>query len=1566
MIKGDIFLEKTLKFTIKNKLVIKLVLFIEYYIILLETINSVIRINEPVDFDNSDNLLSNLDKINPYRYLINTKKCSAVGDKGMLTCTLPTPVIFFGSFALYMGVYIIYKLKFESSLQDKIKQEDGKNFDMETYIKTTSTPEFLIINWFNLGIRIISTFLYFIIFNAIISSLIGITNSTGNAIDYPMLILGVYILIFASMLNYQIINSSTLMFPYKELRGHFGGELCKRYDLLLIPLKIIIPLQNNMEMMRFNLKFTHTYLSCLIIIILLVNVLLILSDMMNGKIFYVVNMKLNTYRLFFLILNTGAILYTVFFYDSFNFLVNAIVNLLWIFTLSIFITKGLIRKNELNILSDEKIVFLCIYLFRKMEKEVSNYESVIYEFLMHHKSKCSYLAYNKMDTTAYPPNYKIRDKFNHHCQICSFDDPKGLSLDTLLQQISHNKKTGNIELTGTEKEHYKMIKLILRNNDSDIIGLVYKVNKALANSKGDFNSFIKMYYNLISMKPQNQESIKRFTDIFKTLEVTNNNDDVIKSLNNVYDCIKSKDGDLLVLAEKLNMKKKHNLRNITMLSSKTSSIENYTTVLLRFVFEHLFNDELAFREEKSFYDYQDYMSHFFSDSKIMDIIYNHSQMRMQIMKCSHKFIEYQNKYLEDLFPLEIINEQKIHVLDIIKNAGSNEFEFECIINNLTNRDYTQKMKLNCKISYSLDNSDYFISGKYDLLDEEIILVREERLGLMVLSFTEYLGSFLHINLSTLKIFQTIGMKVKFNDIFSKKHNSKDAFNFNANRYLQYFESLVNEYEKQSHSVELIEVFKKLEEKMNRSDFEMIFSIKEDMRFKNYIVFTVKLPEMLSIKRNKDSKKDGKLKDEDDEDTPSVHGDSASVSQNAAASRGVSMGGFGSGGGDSSMSFQEHANNRKLVFYSRLLAIFSVLVIVYCFFLMYNGISDNTKMNESFNIKNSYSKAEGFYYHTVACLMNSILILDRNKANLNGVKIPKQEFVEKVNTYKDVNIQVQKFYFDSIQAKVAILQKYILDYEVYVSNSYYKDEVGDIFNQEKVTYNAMSIIGQEIKTVKTFYNFFEGLKVSANNLRKITPENDFVGLNIIDSTSSSQDYSNIPSVDIDLYQILTYETIINYTEYLKRLKSAQENIFSFHLENIKGIFSKSFMLSYILMAIHFILIFISILLIGHLSKIMDFNSKSINNAITKEINYKLMKRKLYGLSQLNKYFSENPSNVSGRLNKVRAELGAFRRKEEAEKKQKSTTSDYLLQNKDLDDESTQVFSVDKEKHLNPLSRLIFIMLSLYYVYSIIFILVLQNSTNNILVATEYFESSATKVKDITNSVNLIKVQILTNNTDYELYKDIMGDVGENVGYISFLHNRILKNLRNLYDLGSKNTVFANVDNFYTNSYDCKFIYYNTGDTTVKDVNDNYKKSKPGVDLLNSLYTICTQAKLVNKFSRTLLDERFVYDNYKQLFSYNQYIGNYNKMKEIIMGIEFQEILINFELIYRPLSTYINNEIINNIEQSTFDNFLMMSILYLALNILVDFVILFTFQLKIIKKIKFINDDLNMIYDLLRIY
>ena len=91
-----------------------------------------------------------------------------------------------------------------------------------------------------------------------------------------------------------------------------------------------------------------------------------------------------------------------------------------------------------------------------------------------------------------------------------------------------------------------------------------------------------------------------------------------------------------------------------------------------------------------------------------------------------------------------------------------------------------------------------------------------------------------------------------------------------------------------------------------------------------------------------------------------------------------------------------------------------------------------------------------------------------------------------------------------------------------------------------------------------------------------------------------------------------------------------------------------------------------------------------------------------------------------------------------------------------------------------------------------------------------------------------------------------------------------------------------------------------------------------------------------------------------------------MKNLIGSSLFQEILLTFEFVFRPYITYFNNSVINVIEQGTFDSFLMLSIIYLGLNIIVDFVILLTFHIKIINRIISINDNLNMLFNILRIY
>lgn len=1567
MIKGDIFLEKTVKYTIKNKLIIKLILGIEYIIVFLETLNSVMRVKEPVDMLNKDNLLSKLDNVNPYRYFINTVSCTSIGSSGLLQCSLPTPIIFFGCLVWYVGIYILYKIKYELSLEDMLRIQESEAHDMESYSKTFSPQEFFLNNWFILGIRIANTFLFFIIINTFVSSVIGISNSSGNALDYPLLILSTFLFIFTVMLDYQILNSSSLMFPYKDLKSHFGSGLCKRYDFLLLAIKILIALENNLEMVKFNLNFTHTYLNCLIVLVILTYVLLIVSDITNGKVSYIINTKLNFYRLFFMIFNSVSLIFSLFFYDSFKSVILCFANLVWILLISIFITKGLVRINEKNILNDEGMVFLSIYLFKKMNKEVSNYKSIVYQFIMAHQLKCPYLSYHKMEKTAYPKEYKIRDEFHHLCHICNTQDPEGVSIETIIKQIKHNNKTGNFQLTNIELEYYKMIKLIIKNSDSDVIGLVYKTNRILSNSKGDFYSFVKLFYSLISLKTENQDSIKRFTTIKKTLDITKTNEEVIKSLNDVYDCVKSKDGDLLTLSERLGSRKKEILKNISYLLSKKSNVDNFTVIMLRFVFENLYNDDSHFRNEKNFYDYQDYLSSYYSDNKCIDLLYNYQQMTLQIIKCSHHFIDFHNKYFEELFPNEIINDQKFYLLNTIKQAGSNEFEFDCIINNLPQKEFVTKIKMSCVISYSLDVADFFIAGKYTLSEDDIIIATEDRFGLNVIYLSEKLGNFLYLSNSTIKILQGIGVKLQLNEIF-KKSNSKSVYMFNYNRYLRYFESLVMEYEKQSHSDELLKVLDNLKKAVKKSEHnDLVFKINQDNVIKNFFFFTVNQPDVLVSKKKKAENK-GEAETNSIMRGASVHMESAMGSQSSAggASRGFgSMGGsYGSHSGGKEND-QEQANNRRLIFLSRLLAVFSVLVILYCFFLMYNGIADNMKINESFNIKNKYDKVERFYYHTIACLTNSFVVLDKYRSNLNGQKIEPEEFIEQLDHLEGVSLKIQDLFMDEIQEKVNIFQADVMSFQLYISTSNYQDQVNQFFIEETVIYNAMSIIGNEIKTVKTSYTFFEALKISMNNLKQITPDNGKVGVNIIDSTSTIQSYSSIPNVSIDKYQILSYEVLINYTNYLKHLVSARNKILAFHEENLTSIFDKCFLLSYLLLAIHLILILISFFLVGHLSKIMSYNSRSINNTITKEVNIKLMKTKLKSLSSLNKLFFEDPVNLSKKISNVISELHKERRKEEAEKKQNST-SDYLMRNNSDEDNSAQVFSVDKEKHLSPLSKLIFIMLSLYYLYSAIFIVLLKNSTNNVDLSTRMFEASSRRFKQLTNSINLMKVQILTNNTDFELYTDIKGDDGSNGGYVMYLHKNIFKDITIIYDLMKKYTLFSTAKDFLDNTLNCDFIYRSSQDSTLNAVKNTYEKTRPNVNLYNSLISICNKLDLISKHDRTLLDEKIIHDNYKQLFTYTEIAGDYDKMKNLIGSSLFQEILLTFEFVFRPYITYFNNSVINVIEQGTFDSFLMLSIIYLGLNIIVDFVILLTFHVKIINRIISINDNLNMLFNILRIY
>lgn len=110
----------------------------------------------------------------------------------------------------------------------------------------------------------------------------------------------------------------------------------------------------------------------------------------------------------------------------------------------------------------------------------------------------------------------------------------------------------------------------------------------------------------------------------------------------------------------------------------------------------------------------------------------------------------------------------------------------------------------------------------------------------------------------------------------------------------------------------------------------------------------------------------------------------------------------------------------------------------------------------------------------------------------------------------------------------------------------------------------------------------------------------------------------------------------------------------------------------------------------------------------------------------------------------------------------------------------------------------------------------------------------------------------------------------------------------------------------------------------------------------------------------IDSIFDEISYDSLHLYNLYdssLKSYTEIVNIYEDFMFYDVFLIFIFIFRPVRKFTSDYVYNNIILNSSDNYLVFTIVYLILNILVDLLIFYIINRMIVKKISDINKHLN---------
>ena len=304
MLKADIFLEKTVNYTIRSKFVMKVVLIIEYLAIFIESMNSIRYLYRDEEPTTSDKARYIVNQFNPFNYIIKIVNCQNPNISKTSGCNIPDNLIFYLCFVIYFILHFLYSHKYENSIKQTIKVEDRENHDNDRKILKGSFSQTLLINFFNIILRLVSIFLFYLNISTLISSVLWMSNNaTFFSLQLVQFIMAASFMSFSIVFEYNLIRYSTLMFRYNDVNSHFECFFSKKYDIYLLILKILIPLRTALEYFDINIgnmnsyyNFSKVYLNLVLLILLIAFVFFILSELFNDKIICVSCFTLSYYH----------------------------------------------------------------------------------------------------------------------------------------------------------------------------------------------------------------------------------------------------------------------------------------------------------------------------------------------------------------------------------------------------------------------------------------------------------------------------------------------------------------------------------------------------------------------------------------------------------------------------------------------------------------------------------------------------------------------------------------------------------------------------------------------------------------------------------------------------------------------------------------------------------------------------------------------------------------------------------------------------------------------------------------------------------------------------------------------------------------------------------------------------------------------------------------------------------------------------------------------------------------------------------------------------------------------
>jgi hypothetical protein len=1390
----------------------------------------------------------------------------------------------------------------------------------------------------------------------------------------------IFLLIFLLGYLFQI-NYVVLMLKMDAKDTLHFDSFSQNYDYLLFILKIIISLNKNILLVNTNNEYQkHVIALDYIIIFLIFNfvIKMVLNIMRIKSLNLIINLKMNIFRLFL------CIFLCVYFCIYFFFNYFSIYDTFIIALASLFISISIITHIYTNVYkvlyTDEKIIYQLAYLIDLIligEWENPEFEREIITIQTLHKRNCTH----------------------EKCEICSAhevaitgDNKEPEKIEFIFKMISYIENRLIHDFSREETDFFNFMNLVFNYNLSIIdpsvspIKIIYKTKDQLErNSKFKNNYYMNLLIFYTKINRQSENNIQKFNLVKKydiSINCLNRSLEILKEVVNTVDSRIKK--DLYPLTSELNKNKKIILNNLAdIFEQKKIYNDTFTFVMSKFVFERTFNVDCngshrALAESEDFESRLDLVDDKFCKDSVIVINYQVAKDSLLITRASKKFVKFTGKLFEELFPKNMCIIARKRFIEAF-NSNLEEFTFEFVVE--SQKKFLKGLKLECKIFRSADLQELFIFSKFEQLKDEIIIfevpyILDEKTfqqnynfnNSKLIGFSESLEKILCLSPRLVDFFLSSKLRKKnvtFSDLFIKNKLSRNTDRLDDNEYVlsyrSYYNNFFDDINKNSATFEDEEINKKLYEIRPLCDQNMKLNVNIGHKFTiiaeetvHYLVYSFK------VNGKKLNLEDGDKHDANENNTENILAgmdDLQSQSSQKFGTQGTASSGSGTAITSSVLS-SITINGNKTTFSSEnnmfVFRFFTLLINVslgiYCIVFLIIGFGSNRKMTEVNDLKFYYSNFERSFYQTTMSLLYNVGVYKKNSFYNSDTSFSENNFW---STKTGLTINVGDYANYELQKKTDILNSEMAALQYFIYNSNLKSTIEPMFTfitSQKVVNFADGLMGLSVQ----YPNFFDSITMFINNAKASRFFQTKTMINIFNYNIAREtiDFSSIKNQNISDVQKAVYEGAVNFPNYYNNLNKIWRDLDTLFSDQVSYIFNLNVYLSLLLIFLHFFLIFISITIINFLKRMTGESNYILSKLISGDwTTYMNLKSSL--LKEILLFYKTDPVKISRDLRKEQRDTMRVSREKQNEEKKSEFKEIVVIKQNSFDTE------IAADTLINPLFKTLFYLFSLYLIYSVSFLIIFNFSNSDIILSSDYSSSYYKVDKCAMNSIILLQTILFSNQTDLQLgsylnnYTNFIYKNTESEGYImdlledSKMHGNFLK-------YTEKNRAgFSSIQATAQTLFNCEYLYSNINDEVFSVTKNNYE----GNILRDNLITLCKQYPVMQNKQLVNLIEDLNFSATKMIRQYLAAYGDYNLMKNIIDYPEFMDEMTKSIFIMRPIQTYIFSQDIRNLTVASGNFFLLCVIMFMVGNILVECLIFFVINRKLILRVLNINEEIR---------